>query len=787
MTLKVKTKLDSFKTCMIIALENNPILFATYAMDDVDQLQAMYQNFVALARWVQIEILNIPEEEASSLINIPMTIGSFVAKTLFKYIRAQASNKDLFNFSMRKLGLLDTSDPYYRTSLKSYIHCQKKFQNKQKLLRALELIRKEDKDKKKKKSSFTEKPISQQDKDLYNLTCEDLVRLDHFMNKAKFYFLGINQGSVQYFSGLRGDSAVFSALVQGGRCNNENPFEWHLECGADIDLQSCYATALRHFHFPIRHFHFPIGLPTVLSFKPNQAKMTLQQFLASYASKNQLIDNMWFVTVNTTKPFSFQQDLVCSKDSTPTQINKSNAKNWENISISDLDRDDELKHIPGHFLLLRKELRNGIITSDILNVLLKVANNQEMKEIFQLEVVSAVMYLKKDKVNSLDEWIDLAIADKGQLYNKNGNFAESTDTRMRYHFDLSLEGFNGKLADARARFKKEKSLSGNAMQAMLKLISNATYGVIASPFFLVSNTVLANNITARARMGAWMLNKALHTRQSITDGGMYGLQTVPFLKEGAKLPGLDLLSDNRNWHDKIRYERTVGNLGGINWKDVLSDPTSSNCKNLLNNLDEIAKNHIQEFWKRYGLELPFQVEHKISNTFKSAGYFNKAHYCFITMSGEVIYKVRGAKFYQDEENVPSPMFHLLLELAENKEAKLSLAEDLEYDHISLLKIQKWVEAVESQKGFEEIRNSGIRPGDELREKRFARFNNTHMPCNILADFLRREKRAFKGQTKENRLFERFFDQGISKVVEQMAKDSLQEGKNKSNKNAFKEE
>jgi hypothetical protein len=54
-----------------------------------------------------------------------------------------------------------------------------------------------------------------------------------------------------------------------------------------------------------------------------------------------------------------------------------------------------------------------------------------------------------------------------------------------------------------------------------KLFVNTIYGALSSRFFSIGNVVLANNITARGRVGVWMLSKALRLRQSITDGGIY--------------------------------------------------------------------------------------------------------------------------------------------------------------------------------------------------------------------------------------------------------------------------
>jgi excisionase family DNA binding protein len=42
------------------------------------------------------------------------------------------------------------------------------------------------------------------------------------------------------------------------------------------------------------------------------------------------------------------------------------------------------------------------------------------------------------------------------------------------------------------------------LDAVLKLLINTLYGVLTSRHFAVGNTVVSNNITARARLGAWM-------------------------------------------------------------------------------------------------------------------------------------------------------------------------------------------------------------------------------------------------------------------------------------------
>lgn len=59
-----------------------------------------------------------------------------------------------------------------------------------------------------------------------------------------------------------------------------------------------------------------------------------------------------------------------------------------------------------------------------------------------------------------------------------------------------------------------------------KLFCNTHYGVSISPLFSISNVCVGNNITARCRVLAWMMEKALLGYPTITDGCFYQLNRV---------------------------------------------------------------------------------------------------------------------------------------------------------------------------------------------------------------------------------------------------------------------
>jgi hypothetical protein len=752
--------MDDYKTRMAQGLADDPQAFVEYAMADTDDLLKINTAFVDLIRGVQHETIGLPEEDCFTEDDIPSTTGSIVAITLERWIYNQIGDcssdcsidcsiddsvisrdgrrflKEKLNFAMRKLGILNPGARNYKGNLKSLINVLKRIPNEKTLTDALdELDTVED----------------------IKTASEEVQQLHQFL-RADFEFTALNQSSIGYL-GIQLDTSCYGAIVQGGRCNNERPSEYRVEIGADVDLSSCYGTALKSFVYPV-------GLPSIISNQHNQERLKLRQFFKRYESK--LVDNLWTVTVS--GKLSFEQDLIYSKLVSQAQINRATRCKIDNWSNPD---DDDIGEIPGDLVLTRSEITNGILTSDIWNAIKKVATNNELKEIYDLEVVTAVMYQKGNHCDSLKDWVSEAVNSKGKFFNRDNKFNEVSDSRTRKWTSLPLEGFIGKLVSKRQAIKgslknlpkdSEEYHRTNAMQEALKLFINTTYGVICSRYFPIGNTVVANNITARARLGAWMLNKALHTRQSITDGGIYGLTTVPELSVTAKLPGLDLLSDNLKWIDADKYTRTVQPLGTVDWVKVFD----SDDQDTLNKLDKLASEHIANFWKLYGLQLPFQIEHKLKNCFKVAAYFQKGHYRMETLSGTVVSALRGSR--DDKDGLRR---HPTYQLMEHICKYLDIFPDqLEHDHKHLLSINDWKLADESpnEQAYQAYRDK--RPGDEVIEARPAMYNNTHCQLDTATEFYDRANRRTQIDDIPQAWFERYGDLGIDQVVRHMVSDIL---------------
>ena len=170
------------------------------------------------------------------------------------------------------------------------------------------------------------------------------------------------------------------------------------------------------------------------------------------------------------------------------------------------------------------------------------------------------------------------------------------------------------------------------------MVINTIYGDIASRFFEIGNTILANNITARARANIWLASRTMNGLQCITDGFYYQPSFVFAFKEKEKekkiLPGLETLSDLT----KLKNHRLINqvSLGNQDWNPLFSiDPKEEmpedylfgidHTDQLAKRIDSFATKHINDFLGHYGLTLPYEVEHKIENTAYAVMYIKKAH------------------------------------------------------------------------------------------------------------------------------------------------------------------
>jgi hypothetical protein len=432
-------------------------------------------------------------------------------------------------------------------------------------------------------------------------------------------------------------------VVQGGRCHNErtseNIFKGRI---ADIDLKGCYGSALSKFDHPI-------GIPTVFHKAEGNSVTSLGEFLR--INESELVPNLWQIIVN--GKFKFQQDLVASKIVKDVDLRKA-AIGSCGEELDDFTKallDDDISKVPGYFIILTNEIINGVITSDILEKIRAISTDNELKQWMDLEVITACYYPKSLEVGSDDY-----VRSTAQHYNpvKVSNCGKSViDDRYRGWCRVSIGEFIKPLIDKRMVVKElvktNPKLKG--IDTTLKLFINTLYGVIASPYFPIGNSVIANNITAKARVGAWMMAKALDLFQTITDGGTYTCDAVRYINSKAsqfRRPGFNTLYDRDKWCDTRKgrgYKSLDIKVDGVDpWTNPEWFNLDGNCNKVGDVLDIVAISHINDFWSSYNLELDFDIEHKGGNTSTHLATYGKADYALKTIGSDSIkFKIRGAK------------------------------------------------------------------------------------------------------------------------------------------------
>lgn len=628
------------------------------------------------------------------------------------------------------------------------------------------------------------------------------VLLDDRITRQLFESNLYEQACARVFGSNVETTSVFAAQVQGGRCNNSNPFSTYAERILDVDLSSCYGSTLRKLNFPI-------GLPTIYSTSLSHGQ-EIKTFDEVYKQlRGELVPDLYFADVSTTTALTFSQDLVfSSRGMTAEVIRKAvtGVDHYEDEEGFSGETVEDIKKIPNDFTLARNTIEHGKLCHSSVNAIERVATERELGEFRgKVQCNTLVYYPQSKKFENIQEFITSILADGGDVATDKQN--NVIDTRSRIWLPVKLEYFTGVFVDKRKSVKRQMSKFGKntsdfktlyAKQEMYKLFVNTLYGVLASVYFSFGNTVLANVITDKARVGAWMLSKSLRTFQEITDGGEYRALSVAF-NLGTTKPGLDVLSDWRKWEakrkvhtkdesgkPKISTERVLAPLGGYtaeywewwfkNYDKMVRE--GDNRKFWNDQIDKLATDHIKSFWSVYGLEFEFFIEHKYEHTSWSIGYLGKSDYCLNTLGSEPdVIKKRGAR-QTDRVGYQNPCIDLLQLLSRGKAPTQALPG---YKSDNLCKVGEYQKA--NTEGLEvapeqahtiaELKATGqLVPGWNYEvEHQSPQINNGHIYINDgdMADSIKKRKGFSKGERLQ--FFERYVTEP-QRMVEAMTTNTL---------------
>lgn len=359
------------------------------------------------------------------------------------------------------------------------------------------------------------------------------------------------------------------AKVEGGRCRNNRPtdifarrkikgkYDAGLIC--DIDISGCYGEGQRNQSYFL-------GIPEIFDYKAtkNNDYITLRDWLKAYdvdveklikavnekdsiAWNNpdnwgELISGAWQARFNTIN-LKYAQDYFASWFTETVDRVDLLAKSIRNmksdtemVSTDWVDFDEEC----GSLKIFNHEIWNAVLTHDGLQWILAICSPRQRNELLdKIQILASAVYPRSQRINgdSPKESLETlkTTYDNWEGRNTTERVKVNGRSKIVMNFDECHTWFDINLGDLLVNNllierKKSQKVYGkkSPLDILFKLCVNTLYGDMVSKYFITSNPVVGNNITARARCLAWFMEKGLHGWESITDGCAFELNGVVF-------------------------------------------------------------------------------------------------------------------------------------------------------------------------------------------------------------------------------------------------------------------
>lgn len=431
--------------------------------------------------------------------------------------------------------------------------------------------------------------------------------------------------------------------VEGGRCRNNRPtdifktrkvkgkFDAFLIC--DIDIAGCYGEGQRNQSYFL-------GLPEIFDYKAckNNEYITLRNWLKAYDVKidnlikvakdknykgwdnpdnwGELISGAWYARIRTKENLKYPQDFFASwftetsdrADLLAKAIRKMKC-DTELTSTDWVDFDEEC----GSLKIFNHQILNSVLTHDGLQWIFAICSPRQRNELLdKVVILASAVYPRSQKLEvesapkGLEKLRDVYKNWKGR--NTTERIKVNGRTKIVQNFDECHAWFDINLGDLLINDllierKKAQKVYGkkSPLDVLFKLCVNTMYGDMVSKYFMTSNPVVGNNITARARCLAWFMEKGLHGWQSITDGCAFELNGVLYGRN--KSINGETVNQHRNKSDLKIYNIKRGALGRVNeilgyWKDdkFQLNIDGEDIENSMSWIDEKAMIHLQELF-----------------------------------------------------------------------------------------------------------------------------------------------------------------------------------------------
>jgi hypothetical protein len=321
-----------------------------------------------------------------------------------------------------------------------------------------------------------------------------------------------------------------TAVVHGGLLLNRSPTKlWHEGIGqlADIDMIGCYGAIAGQMNVYW-------GRPVIL--EPGAVRRSLKDAVAVV---QRLCDrDGWMIRV--TGPIArYPNALIPSTEDALTLDNVTAEKRRQRRRAATQQAirrelaEDPNSLAKGAARLYAARIDSGVVcaaTWDVIQIL-----PEEMRSEYEALVVDSIVFYPRAMAASNGPQYDQLV----QRLRRDGpqwqqELDESThELVQRSRLDNDYVSLRYPLHEYMARFAelrkeaREAHGKGSAAETAYKVLTNSTYGVLASPYFPVNNFVAANIITATARATAFLTTQALNAIQTITDGCTYRRDQIP--------------------------------------------------------------------------------------------------------------------------------------------------------------------------------------------------------------------------------------------------------------------
>ncbi|NEQ20296.1 MAG: hypothetical protein F6K28_13835 [Microcoleus sp. SIO2G3] len=367
-------------------------------------------------------------------------------------------------------------------------------------------------------------------------------------------------------------SRALLAKVEGGRCRNNRPTDvfvrrkikgkYDVSLICDIDISGCYGEGQRNQSYFI-------GVPYIFDYEAtakNNDYVSLRKWLTDLGvdietlvsgvndnnrevwtnqdNWGELISGAWYARISTKQTLKYCQDYFASWFTTTKDnldiLAKTIRKMKADSELQDVDWVD-FDEETGTLKIFNNEIWNAVLTHDGLQWILAVASPRQRNELLDnVQVLAGAIYPKSQRINESDTAKALETLKEKHADWQGRNTTEITrdelgnlgiDRKMRQchaWFEINLGDLiinNLLIERKKAQIEHGKK---SPLDVLFKLCINTLYGDMVSKYFVTSNPVVGNNITARARALAWYMEKGLHGWQTVTDGCAFELNGVIF-------------------------------------------------------------------------------------------------------------------------------------------------------------------------------------------------------------------------------------------------------------------